>query len=71
MQSVINNSVCLPVVLLKDEFSKYLYKCSHSSLTLECHLSLENCCHVLLVAVNHAMDFTLDLHFIDVSLTAI
>ena len=71
MQSVINNSVCLPAGILEGTFSVYLSKCSHSSLPLECHMSLVNGCEMLLETVDHAMDLTLGIHFIDVSLTAI
>ena len=68
MKSVINNSVCLPPGI--DVFSEYLSKCSHSSLALECHMSLLDYCRIILIKTCHVIDLTFDIHFIDVSLTA-
>ena len=70
MQSVINNSVCLPPDIREDRFSEYLSKCSHSSLALECHMSLLDYCHIVLIKTCHVIDLTFDIHFTDVSLTA-
>ena len=70
MQSVINNSVCLPPDIREDVFSEYLSKCSRSSLALECHMSLLDYCYNVLLETCHVIDLTFDIHFIDVSLTA-